>query len=252
MRADPQHRAERARLERATDMAPEFDPDHLRRAVDHAIASRRSIRGFLGTPVDTATVIHLLEVASRAPSGSNIQPWKVHVLTGAALRRLTDELTAAHFSGAAEAREYEYYPVTWRSPYLERRRKLGWQLYALSGVVKGDREGAHNQRGKNYVFFGAPVGLLFTIDRDLERGSWLDYGMFLQNIMVAARGHGLDTCPQAAIANYPEIVRRQLGLQDAEMVVCGMALGVADPSEPANALLSEREPVAGFTTFHSA
>jgi nitroreductase len=193
----------------------------------------------------------LLEVASRAPSGSNIQPWKAHVVTGAALKRLTDALSAAHLDGAPEAREYEYYPVNWRSPYLERRRKVGWQLYDLTGVGRGDREAALRQRGKNYVFFGAPVGLLFAIDRDMEQGSWLDFGMFLQNIMVAARGHGLDTCPQAAIANYPDIVRRQLGIPHSEMIVCGMALGHADPAEPANTLVSEREPVDAFTTFHT-
>jgi nitroreductase len=237
------------RARSADEMTP--DPDQLRHAVDFAITSRRSIRGFLGTPVPLDTVRHLLEVASRAPSGSNIQPWKVHVVTGPALQRLKDALLAAHVSGAPEAREYEYYPVNWRSPYLERRRKVGWQLYELAGVGRGDREGASRQRGKNYVFFGAPVGLLFTIDRDMEMGSWLDFGMFLQNIMVAARGHGLDTCPQAAIANYPDIVRRHLNIPDAEMVVCGMALGHADPSEPANTLVSEREAVEAFTTFHT-
>jgi nitroreductase len=232
-------------------MTAEINPDQLRRAVDYAITSRRSIRGFLDAPVAPDIVRHLLEVASRAPSGSNIQPWKAHVVTGRALRRLTEALSAAHFDGAPESREYEYYPVNWRSPYLERRRKVGWQLYELTGVGRGDREAALRQRGKNYVFFGAPVGLLFTIDRDLEQGSWLDFGMFLQNIMTAARGHGLDTCPQAAIANYPDLVRRELGIPESEMVVCGMALGLADPAEPANALVSEREPVEAFTTFHT-
>jgi nitroreductase len=233
-------------------MTLNLDSDQLRQAVDFAITSRRSIRGFLGTPVPLDTVRHLLAVASRAPSGSNIQPWKAHAVTGAALKRLTDALSAAHFGGEPEKREYEYYPVNWRSPYLERRRKVGWQLYELTGVGRGDREASLRQRGKNYVFFGAPVGLLFTIDRDMEMGSWLDFGMFLQNIMVAARGHGLDTCPQAAIANYPDIVRDQLGIPDAEMIVCGMALGHADQNEPANALVSEREPVDAFTTFHTA
>jgi nitroreductase len=232
-------------------MRPELEPDQLRQAVDFAITSRRSIRGFVDTPVPLEDVRHLLEVGSRAPSGSNIQPWKAHVVAGPALKRLTDALSAAHFGGEPEAREYEYYPVNWRSPYLERRRKVGWQLYELTGVGRGDREGALRQRGKNYVFFGAPVGLLFTIDRDMEQGSWLDFGMFLQNVMVAARGHGLDTCPQAAIANYPDIVRRQLGIPDSEMIVCGMALGHADPAEPANTLVSEREPVDAFTTFHT-
>ena len=220
--------------------------------VEEAIATRRSVRGFLGTPVGMPVVARLLELAARAPSGSNIQPWKVHVVTGPALARLTAAMLAAHEAGEPEAREYAYYPLAWRAPYLDRRRRAGWQLYELAGVARGDRAGASRQRGRNYTFFGAPVGLVFTIDRDLERGSWLDYGMFLQTLMIAARGHGLDTCPQAAIANHPAILREHLSIPPGEMVVCGMALGHADPGEPANALVTEREPVAAFATFHAA
>lgn len=219
-------------------------------AVDEAIETRRSVRGFLPTPVASADLERCLALASRAPSGSNIQPWSVHVVTGAALQRLTEALTAAHDAGTPEAREYEYYPVNWRSPYIERRRKLGWQLFSLAGVARGDHEAGMRQRGRNYTFFGAPIGLIFTIDRDLEQGSWLDYGMFLQTLMIAARGRGLDTCPQAAIANYPAIIRQQLGIPEEQTIVCGMALGYADPAEPTNALESEREPVEAFTTFH--
>jgi nitroreductase len=225
-------------------------PETTAEIVDRAIASRRSVRGFTDEPVPRATVERLLEVASRAPSGSNIQPWKAHVAMGAALARLKAALSAAHFGGEPEAREYEYYPVTWRSPYLERRRKIGWDLYTLTGVARGDRDASVRQRGRNYAFFGAPVGLVFTIDRDLGQGSWLDFGMFLQNIMVAARGRDLHTCPQAAIANYPAILRRELGIPADEMVVCGMALGKEDPSEPANGLVTEREPLATFCIFH--
>lgn len=219
-------------------------------AVAEAITSRRSIRGFLPRPVEPGMVERLLALASRAPSGSNIQPWRVHVLTGGTLKRLTDELSAAHFAGDAGAREYEYYPTQWRDPYLGRRRRVGWQLYELAGVQRGDKEGSLRQHGRNFVFFGAPVGLIFAIDRDLEQGSWLDYGMFLQTLMVAARGAGLDTCPQAAFANYPGIIRRVLGIGEDQVIVCGMALGYADPDEATNALVSEREPVGGFTTFH--
>lgn len=227
------------------------EKDEPWREVDDAIESRRSARGFLADPVARSVVERLLALASRAPSGSNIQPWAVHVVTGTALHALTEALTAAHFSGQAEAREYEYYPVHWRSPYIERRRKLGWQLFGLTGVARGDHEAGMKQRGRNYAFFGAPVGLVFTIDRDLEQGSWLDYGMFLQNLMIAARARGLDTCPQAAIANYPGIIRQHLGVRQDEIVVCGMALGYADPAEPANALASEREPIERFVTFHN-
>ena len=219
-------------------------------AVDAAIASRRSVRGFLPDPVPTATIRDLLALAGRAPSGSNIQPWKVHVVTGAALARLTAALSAAHESDVPEARDYEYYPVTWREPYLGRRRSLGWQLYGLAGIEKGDKAGARRQLGRNFTFFGAPVGLVFTIGRDLEQGSWLDYGMFLQTLMLAARGRGFDTCPQAAIASYPGVVRGELGIPQSETVVCGMALGFADPDEPVNALRAEREPVESYTVFH--
>ena len=219
-------------------------------AVDHAINSRRSVRAFRNDPVLLETVQHLLQVASRAPSGSNIQPWRVHVVMGTSLAALTCDLLAMHEAGEPEAREYDYYPTEWRSPYLDRRRKAGWGLYALAGVARGDRQGAARQRGLNYTFFGAPVGLVFTIDRDLEKGSWLDYGMFLQNIMIAARGHGLDTCPQASTANYPAVVRRHLGIPDSEMLVCGMALGYADPAAPTNTLETEREALSSFITIH--
>lgn len=228
-----------------------IDSELRRRAVEEAITSRRSVRGFLPTPIGRDVVERILAVASRAPSGSNIQPWKVHVVLGPALERLKQELSAAHFGGVPEGREYDYYPTVWRSPYLERRRKVGWDLYRLTGVARGDREGSLRQHGRNYAFFGAPVGMVFTIDRDLGKGSWLDFGMFLENIMIAARGHGLDTCPQAAIANYPDILRRRLGIGDDQTIICGMALGLADPDEPANRLESEREPVEGFATFHT-
>ena len=215
-----------------------------------AIASRRSIRGFLPRPVPRETLEAILALAARAPSGSNIQPWKLHAVTGAPLARLKAALGAAHAAGEPAQREYEYYPTRWREPYLARRRQVGWQLYELAGVARGDREGGLRQQGRNFDFFGAPVGLVFTIDDDLEQGSWLDYGMFLQTIMIAARAEGLDTCPQAAIASYPAILRRELGIPAQETIVCGMALGWADPAEPANRLVSAREAVADFVTFH--
>ena len=221
-------------------------------AVDFAITSRRSVRGFLDKAVDRETVVRLLELASCAPSGSNIQPWSAHVIVGDAVKRLSDDLLAAHVAGEPEDREYEYYPVNWRSPYIERRRKLGWQLYELAGVARGDKEAGSRQRGRNYVFFGAPVALVFAIDKDLEQGSWLDYGMFLQSFMIAARGRGLDTCAQAAIANYPLIVRKHLAIPETQTIICGMAIGWADPNEPTNALVPGREPVDAFTTFHGS
>jgi nitroreductase len=225
-------------------------------AVDEAIRSRRAVRAFLPNPVPRETVEDILRVASRAPSGVNTQPWKVMVLTGRAKDELSRRILAEHDarwgmgSVGADVGEYEYYPNEWVPPYLERRRKIGWDLYGLLGIGRGDKARMHAQHGRNYVFFGAPVGLIFTIDRILRQGSWLDYGMFLENIMVAARGRGLDTCPQAAFIGFHEVIAQQLALPASEMVVCGMSLGWADPGAPENRLVTEREPVSAFARFH--
>lgn len=223
------------------------------RAVDAAISSRRSIRAFLPTPVPRETIEQILHVAARAPSGTNTQPWKVHVLTGAARDELSRRIRAAYDDPAQRAthrEEYAYYPTEWVPPYIDRRRKVGWDLYGLLGIARTDKARMHAQHGRNYLFFDAPVGLIFTIDRILQQGSWLDYGMFLQNIMVAARARGLDTCPQAAFTQFHRIIEAQLGIPGSEMVVCGMSLGHADPAAVENALVTEREPVAGFARFH--
>ncbi len=222
-------------------------------AVDDAITSRHSIRAYLPTPVPRETIEEILRVAARAPSGTNTQPWKVHVLTGAAKQRLSAAIRAAFDDPEERAKhseEYAYYPTQWASPYIDRRRKVGWDLYGLLGIGKTDKARMHEQHGRNYAFFDAPVGLIFTIDRVMQQGSWLDYGMFLQNIMVAARARGLDTCPQAAFTQFHRIIEAQLGLADDEMVVCGMSLGYADPAAVENSLITEREPVQGFTRFH--
>jgi len=221
-------------------------------AVDAAITSRRSVRAFLPTPVPVEVVHDILRVASRAPSGTNTQPWCVTVLTGSARAELSRRVTAAHDDPqqrALHTEEYAYYPTRWESPYIERRRKVGWDLYGLLGIGKTDRQGMHRQHGRNYVFFDAPVGLIFTIDRILEQGSWLDYGMFLQSIMVAARARGLDTCPQAAFATFHRVIEDYLQLPDSQMVVCGMSLGFADPQAIENTLVTEREPVEQFARF---
>lgn len=222
------------------------------RAVDAAITTRRSIRAFLPTAVPREDIEQLLEVAARAPSGTNTQPWQVYVLTGDTKRRLSERILAAHNDpeqAKSHTEEYAYYPREWVAPYVDRRRKVGWDLYALLGLTRENKAGMAAQHGRNYAFFDAPVGLMFTIDRVMEQGSWLDYGMFLQNIMVAARGRGLDTCPQAAFTQYHKIIREVLGLPDKEMVVCGMALGYADPDRIENTLVTEREPAAKFVKF---
>jgi nitroreductase len=238
----------------ATPQTLPSDPRRLAgtAAVDAAITSRRSMRAFLPTPVPRATVEEILAVASRAPSGTNTQPWRVHVLTGAARQALCDAICAAYDDpeqAKTHTEEYAYYPTQWVSPYIERRRKVGWDLYGLLGIGKTDKARMHAQHRRNYRFFDAPVGLVFTIDRVMQQGSWLDYGMFLQNIMVAARARGLDTCPQAAFTPFHRIIARHLGLAPGEMVVCGMSLGHADPAAVENSLVTEREPVSGFARF---
>ena len=225
----------------------------LAATVEDAITSRRSIRCFLPDPVGRETVEHLLAVASRAPSGTNIQPWKVYVVAGEAKAALSAAILEAYDSGQDGdekfEREYNYYPLEFTEIHLARRRKIGWDLYGLLGIAKGEKDKMHTQHRRNFMFFDAPVGLVFTIDRALQIGSWLDYGMFLQNIMVAARGLGLHTCPQAAFANYHVLIREQLGIPEDEVVICGMSLGTADAEAIENTLVTEREPVEGFATF---
>jgi nitroreductase len=227
-----------------------FEAGSVARTVEEALLSRRSIRAFKSDPVPKAVVEKILALASRAPSGTNVQPWKVYAVAGAPKERLAAEMHAAFMAHGEEGwqREYEYYPTKWREPYLGRRRKLGWDLYGLLGIGKGEREKTHRQHGRNFVFFDAPVALIFTIERDFEKGSWLDYGMFLQSVMLAARGLGLDTCPQAAIASAHGILRRHLAIAPLEVVICGMSLGYARAAIE-NTLVTVREPVSGFADF---
>ena len=221
-------------------------------AVDAAITSRHSMRAFLPTPVPRETVETILRVAAQAPSGTNTQPWQVHVLTGAAKQRLSDRISAIYENPvelATHQEEYDYYPKEWASPYIERRRKVGWDLYGLLGITKTDKAAMHRQHGRNYRFFDAPVGLIFSIDRVMRQGSWMDYGMFLQNIMVAARARGLHTCPQAAFTQFHRAIAEELAFTPEQMLVCGMSLGYANPAAVENTLVTERADVAEFARF---
>ena len=222
-------------------------------AIDAAITTRQSMRAYLPTPVSKGTVAEILRVASRAPSGTNTQPWQVHVLMGTARQRVSDRICAIFEDPAELAQhtdEYDYYPKEWVSPYVDRRRKIGWDLYRLLDIAKGDKDRIHRQHARNYRFFDAPVGLIFTIDRIMQQGSWLDYGMFLENVMVAARARGLHTCPQAAFTQFHRVLAEELALKPEQMVVCGMALGHADPAAVANTLVTDRVPVEEFAQFH--
>ena len=227
------------------------------RSVFDAIESRFSCRAFLrDKPVPRETLEAILDVARRAPSGTNTQPWKVYVLQGASRDALVDKVCAAHDaiyadpSRAAEyTEEYDYYPEKWVSPYIDRRRENGWGLYGLLGIAKGEKDKMHAQHQRNFRFFDAPVGMMFTLDRVMGRGSLLDYGAFLQNLMVAARAHGLHTCPQAAWNGFAKIILPHIGAGADEMLVCGMAIGYADESAPVNGFHTPRVPVGEFVRW---
>ena len=225
-------------------------------SVAAAIESRFSARAFLPTPVPRALLEKLLALASRAPSGTNTQPWKVYVLQGRSRSELVQKVCQAHDALAADPalaqtyrEEYDYYPAKWVSPYIDRRRENGWGLYGLLGIAKGEKAKMHAQHQRNYRFFDAPVGLMFTLDRVMGRGSLVDYGMFLQSLMVAARAQGLHTCPQAAWNPFASLILPHIGAGPDEMLVCGMALGYADEGATENTFHTPREPVGSFTRW---
>ncbi|MDO8769711.1 MAG: nitroreductase [Burkholderiaceae bacterium] len=238
-------------------MSEALNPDVIHAAVvDAAILSRMSARAFTPQAVPREVIERILQVASRAPSGTNTQPWKVYVLQGASRDSLVEKVCSTHDAiranpelAADYKEEYDYYPEKWVSPYIDRRRENGWSLYGLLGIGKADKDKMHAQHQRNYQFFDAPVGLMFTIERVMGRGSLVDMGMFLQNIMVAARGHGLHTCPQAAWNGFAKIILSHIGAGANEMLVCGMSLGYADPSDKVNSFHTPRVPVAEFTTW---
>jgi nitroreductase len=225
-------------------------------SVESAIQSRMSVRAFTKEPISREIVTKLLNLSARAPSGTNTQPWKAYVLEGALLQDLCQQVCSTYDNIAKNPElekeyqpNYDYYPSKWFSPYIDRRRENGWSLYGLLGIAKGEKEKMHAQHRKNFEFFGAPVGIFFTIDKELGRGSMLDYGMFLQNFMIAARGEGLHTCPQAAWNSYSKIILPFIGAGDHEMLVCGMALGHADNSDIVNTFHTPRVSAEEFTTW---
>lgn len=224
--------------------------------VDDVIQARMSARAFTSEAPSRELIQHILQVASRAPSGTNTQPWKVYVLEGNILAELCDKVCDAYeaISQNPELADqykeaYSYYPEKWFSPYIDRRRENGWSLYGLLGIEKGEKEKMFLQHQRNFRFFDAPVGLFFTIHRDLGTGSILDYGMFLQNIMISAQSHGLASCPQAAWNKFSKIILPTIGADDEEMMVCGMALGYADQADRVNTFQTPRAKVDEFTSW---
>lgn len=229
-------------------------PANAQQVVDEVINARYSCRAFLPTPVPEATLRDILNVAARAPSGTNTQPWKVYVLTGNTKHEVSQRIRAAFDDpeeAATHSEPYEYYPKQWVSPYIDRRRKVGFDLYKLLGIAKGEAQKMHEQHGRNYDFFGAPVGLILTIDKIMEQGSWFDYGGFMQTLLIAAKARGLDTCAQASLTQFHRILHEQLGIPDQETVVCGISLGYADPNAIENTLRTERAPLEEWVRFYA-
>lgn len=218
--------------------------------LDDLLSARKSVRAFRPDPVPLSLVEEILEVASRAPSGTNVQPWKVYVAAGETRRRLEAEVLAHRETKPSDA--VAEFPRTSKrkEPYLSRMRKLGKDMYSLLGIPKGDEAANWRQWGRNYQFFDAPVGMIFTVDKDLDAMAFIDIGILLQTIMLVAKSRGLDTCAQGAWNNYWSVTRRVLGVPDDEYIVCGLSLGYADETAPVNTLVSEREPLASFATFH--
>jgi nitroreductase len=220
-------------------------------SVFEAVAGRRSIRRFLSTAVPKEWIVEILAAASRAPSGVNAQPWRIHVVTGAARERLAQAVKSAADNDEVSL-EYAYLPAVMKEPYLSRRRKVGHDLYALYGIDRQDEAARKAAMLRNFDFFGAPVGLFFTMERELSLGSWLDMGMFIQNVMVLARARGLDTCAQQAWCDYGAVVHRELRIPADHILLSGMALGYIDNDAPENSLVSERVLPHEFVEFHQA
>ena len=217
--------------------------------VREAITSRRSIRAFRTTPVPLDVIRDILHVSARAPSAVNFQPWKTYIVTGAAKDALCQAVLAAEEKGETELEDPDFPLVFRREPYVSRRRKVGWDMFGLVGIAKGDKPRMRAQYLRNFTLFDAPVGVFFTYDRDLGMGALLDLGMFIQTVMVVARGHGLHTCPQQCWLQFHKIVADHLDIADGESLACAIALGYADEDAVINSLESEREPVDAFARF---
>jgi len=219
--------------------------------VFEAARTRRSIRAYQPDPIPPHVLREIIELGRWAPSGSNIQPWRVHVMTGATLRRVGNAIQQAFLNDEpGHHRDYNYYTEPIEEPYLARRRACGWGLYGTLGIGRGDHEKSKAYRAENYNFFGAPAGLVLAIDRKLEVGSWFDYGMFAQTLMLAARARGLHTCPEASIASYPDIVRRELNISRDYTIMCGMAMGYAQADAVVNTFQPERIALEDYATFY--
>ncbi len=215
-----------------------------------AMHARRAVRAYLDRPVEPEKIRAVLDAARQAPSGANIQPWQVAVVQGETRQRLGQALIAAREAGQPENPDYPYYPEKWHDPWRGRRQQCGLALYKALGIGREDSERRKQAWYRNYHFFGAPVGLLFFLDESLGTGSLIDTGIFMQGVMLAATGQGLATCPQAALAEYPDVVREILALESRLRLVCGMALGYADADHPINQYRLPRCEIDEFTRWY--
>ena len=215
-----------------------------------ALQARKSVRAFLNKPVSRQQIDRLLDAARWAPSGTNTQPWQVAVVTGNKKMQIQQALESAFRAGQPSIKDYPYYPSEWIDPFISRRRKCGQQLYSALNIARHDKTRRLEQWVANYRAFEAPVMLFFFMHKIMERGSYLDYGMFLQSIMLAAVDLGLATCAQAALAEYPEIIRRELGYSEDYLVICGMALGYEDTQATVNQYRTNREALDNFVKFY--
>lgn len=214
-----------------------------------ALLARKSTRAFTNKPVKQSAIKHILKSATHAPSGANTQPWQVAIVSGNSKKQLEQELELAFRDGEKSRMDYQYYPLEWDSPYKDRRRACGLQMYSVLDITREDKHKQREQWAKNYRAFDAPVVLFFFIDPTMQAGSFIDYGMFLQSIMLAATEQGLATCPQAALAEYPDIVKRHLNYAEDSTLLCGMALGYEDKNALVNSYLTPREDTDNFTQF---
>lgn len=219
--------------------------------VSDALATRISCRAFLDTPVSEETVRDILDRARKCPSGGNLQPWRVHVLMGRALAALVEDVRGQLAAlPIGEPTEYDIYPPDLKEPYHGRRFRCGRDLYESVGVAREDRPARIAQFQRNFSFFGAPVGMIVSIDRTLGPPQWSDVGMYILAVMLLARERGLHTCAQEAWAGWHSTVARHVGLPAEEMVFCGLALGHMDEAHPVNALRTERASLEEIATFH--
>lgn len=214
-----------------------------------ALEQRKSTRAFLSKEVEQEKITAIFDAARHAPSGSNTQPWQVSVVEGEAKTRLQTKIEAAFRAGDKGKADYQYYPDEWRRPYASRRLECGLLMYKTLGIARDDKQRQVDQWAANYRAFDAPVLLLFFMDDVMQTGSYLDYGMFLQSVMLAAVDLGLATCPQASIADYPEIIKAELDYPDETVLLCGMALGYEDKDALINSYRTSREEVDSFTRY---